>query len=80
DDVHPKVKELAVSIIRAVPGLPYAGIDFMTLDITKDPDEVGYAVIELNASPMLSMHCIPYEGKERNVQAEIVDMAFPETR
>lgn len=79
DKIHPKIKELALRIISAIPNLPYGGIDFLTPDITKDPEKVGYAVIEINDSPMLSMHCIPYKGKERNVAKEIINLAFPET-
>lgn len=76
DIAHPKVRELAPRIIRAIPNLPYAGFDFMTPDITKDPNEVGYSVIELNDSPMLSMHHAPYEGKSRNVSKKIIDLLF----
>jgi len=80
DEIHPKIKELAPKIIASIPNLPYAGFDFMTPDITKDPDEVGYAVIEINDSPMLSMHHFPYIGKERNVAKDVIDIAFPETK
>jgi glutamate--cysteine ligase len=76
DIAHPKVKELAIQIIKAIPGLPYAGFDFLTPDITKDPSDVGYTVIEINDSPMISMHHEPYEGKKRNVSAKIVDLLF----
>ncbi len=76
DKVHPAICDLATKIIRAIPGLPYAGIDFLTPDITKNPQDVGYTVIELNDSPMLSMHHEPYEGVSRNVSAEIINMLF----
>lgn len=76
DLAHPKVNELALKIIRAIPELPYAGFDFLTPDITKDPLEVGYTVIEINDSPMISMHHEPYEGTKRNVASKIVDLYF----
>jgi cyanophycin synthetase len=72
DKIHPYIKELAPKIIRAIPGLPYAGIDFLTTDISKDPREIGYCVIELNASPMISIHHLPCVGKSRNVADEII--------
>lgn len=76
DEAHPKIKILAPKIIRAIPGLPYAGFDFMTSNITKDPDKAEYAVIEINDSPMLSMHHFPYKGKKRNVAKDIIDLVF----
>jgi len=76
DRVHPKVLELATKVIRAIPGLPYAGFDFLTPDITKDPYEIGYTIIEINDSPMISMHHEPYMGEKRNVSAKIIDMLF----
>lgn len=80
DKAHAKIKKLAPRVIQAIPGLPYAGFDFMTPDITKDPEITGYAIIEINDSPMLSMHHMPYLGKKRNIAKEIIDMTFPDTR
>jgi cyanophycin synthetase len=80
DIVNPKVKKLAVKIIQSIPGLAFAGIDYLTKDITADPTKRNYIVIEVNDSPMLSMHHVPYSGKERNVAAVIIDQLFPETK
>lgn len=76
EKIHPKIRKLAPKIISSIPDLSYGGIDFLTPDITKDPEKVGYAVIEINDSPMISMHHIPYEGKERNVAKDIIDLIF----
>ena len=76
EKVHPKIKKLAPKIISAIPDLSYGGIDLLTPDITKDPEKVGYAVIEINDSPMISMHHLPYEGKSRNIAKEIIDLIF----
>ena len=78
--VNPKVKKLAVKIIRSIPGLAYAGIDYLTKDITAEPTKRNYIIIEVNDSPMISMHHVPYIGKQRNVAGEIIDMIFPETK
>ena len=80
DKIHPAVKKLAQKCIQAIPGLPYAGIDYLTHDITKAPSKGNYIVIELNESPMLSMHHLPYQGKGINIAKEIIDMVFPETK
>lgn len=77
--LHPSVKELAVKTIQAIPGLAYGGIDYMTKDITKKPTKNNYIIIEVNDSPMISMHHIPYQGASRDVAKEIIDLLFPET-
>lgn len=79
--VHPDVKKIAVRAVQAIPGLPYAGVDFLTnRDISKKPSQKSYIIIEVNDSPMISMHHFPYEGKRRNAAAAIVDILFPETK
>lgn len=82
DDVHPSVFDLAVQCVRAIPGLQFVGVDFMTKDITAQQTDDSYIVIEMNASPMLSMHDIPYKGKNRGAARAFVDILFsdPSTR
>lgn len=78
DLVHPDVKKLAVATIRSIPGLAYAGIDFMTnQEISEKPLKNQYIIIEVNDSPMISMHHYPYEGKERDAAGAIIDILFP---
>lgn len=72
EKAHANMKKIAPAIIKAIPGLPFGGIDFMIEDIALDPLNEPYAVIEVNSSPMLSMHHEPYEGAGRNVAHEIV--------
>ena len=78
--IHPGVKKLAVKVINAIPGLSFGGIDYLTIDVTKAPNSRNYIIIEVNDSPMLSMHHYPYYGKSRNVAKEMIDMIFPETK
>ena len=80
DEIHPAVKKIAVKAIRAIPGLAYGGIDYMTKDVTQKPNTRNYIIIEINDSPMISMHHIPYQGKSRDVAKEIIDLLFPETK
>jgi cyanophycin synthetase len=80
DIIHPAVKKLAVKVINSIPGLALGGIDYLTKDVTKAPSNRNYIIIEVNDSPMISMHHIPYQGVERNIAKEMIDMIFPETK
>ena len=81
DQVHPDIKKIAIKTIKAIPGLAYAGVDFMTnQDISKKPTKNSYIIIEINSSPGIFMHYSPYQGKSRNVAKEIIDILFPETK
>jgi len=81
DQIHSEFKKIAVKAICAIPGLEYAGIDLMTnKDISKKPMKKSYVIIEINSSPEIAMHHLPYQGKSRNVAKEIIDILFPETK
>ena len=78
DKAHPSVAEVALRAINAIPGLAFAGIDFMTPDIYAPQTENSYIIVEINASPMLSMHDFPYEGKSRMAADSFIYSVFPE--
>lgn len=81
DLVHEDIKKIAIKTINAIPGLAYGGVDLLTnIDISKKPTKNSYIIIEINDSPMISMHHFPYEGKPRNAAAAIVDTIFPGTK
>jgi len=81
DMVHPDIKKIAVKAIRSIIGLPYAGIDIMvSKNIREKPTKKNYVIIEMNSSPMISMHHFPYKGKTRNVAKKIIDILFSETQ
>jgi len=81
DLLHEDIKQIAVEAIRAVPGLAYGGVDFLTnRDISEKPSSDSYIIIEINDSPMISMHHYPYEGQPRDAAGAIVDIMFPETK
>ena len=80
DIVHPSVIEICKKALSAVPGLPYAGVDFMCHDIRKAQSPGSYAILELNPLPGIGIHIAPGAGKSRNVAAMIADMIFPETK
>lgn len=79
DLVHPSVREIASAALASIPGLPYAGIDFMCADIRKEQGGATYRVLEINSVPGIGIHMAPGRGRPRNVAAMIVDMIFPET-
>ena len=81
NQIHSEFKKIAVKAICAISGLEYAGIDLMTnKDISKKPTKKSYAIIEINSSPEVVMHHLPYQGKSRNVAKGIIDILFPETK
>jgi len=79
DLVHPSVIENCIKALKSIPGLPYAGIDYISKDITKEQTSNIYSIIEINTVPGIHMHMKPAIGKSRNVAKYIVDLMFPET-
>ena len=77
ESVHPAVAARAIDAARAV-GLDIAGVDIVTLDITRPLEEVGGGIVEVNAGPGLRMHQEPSAGKPRPVGEAIVNLLFPE--
>ncbi len=80
DLVHPSVKEIAVKAVNAIPELDFAGVDFMTPDITKPQTADSYIIVEINSSPGLCIHEFPYEGEARHTDLEFLFIMFPELR
>lgn len=80
DEVHESVKRVAVEAVRAIPGLSWAGIDFMTKDVYGPQKKDSYTIIEMNSSPGFDMHDMPMQGKPRGVTKEFLYLMFPELR
>lgn len=76
DMVHPQNVFMAERISRVI-GLDICGIDVMTSDISVPIEDVGGAVLEVNAGPGFRMHLAPTEGLPRNVAAPVIDMLYP---
>lgn len=77
DTVHPSVKDIALKTIRAIPGLEFAGIDFMTTDVTAEQNNSTYIIVEINSSPGFDIHDMPYTGKNRQTAAAFLRLLFP---
>jgi len=80
DQVHPSVKKIALQAINAIPGLSFAGLDFMSKDITKEQTKGNYVIIEVNDSPGFDIHDFPYQGKKRYAAREFLFLIFPELK
>lgn len=80
DMIHPSVITNCLKVFQAFPGLPYAGIDYMSKDITKEQKDHDYRIIEVNTNPGANMHMLPGYGESRNISEAIADMIFPETK
>lgn len=80
DLVHSSVKEISLKAINTIPGLAFAGIDFMSSDITKEQTKDSYVILEINDSPGFDIHDIPYQGKNRHAAREFLFLIFPELR
>lgn len=77
DDIHPSVAEVVVKAVQSIPGLSWAGVDFMTTNIHQEQTSESYSIIELGALPEFAMHDMPMIGKKRNVTQEFLKLVFP---
>ncbi len=78
DTIHPSVGEIALRAINSIPGLAFAGVDFMTENIHQQQNADTYKIIEINHSPALEMHHFPFQGTPRNAAREFILTMFPE--
>src|SRR5690606_9877216 len=76
DVLHYDNRVMAERAVRAV-GLDVGGVDFISPDITRSYQEVGGAIVEINAAPGFRMHVAPTEGKPRDAAGPVLDMLFP---
>ena len=77
---HSSVIKICQNLLVTFGNLAYAGIDFMTEDISKPQQNGTYSIIEVNTIPGVSMHMKPGIGKAENVPKMMVDLIFPETK
>lgn len=76
DEVHPANIFMFERIARII-GLDICGIDIMVRDLKSPINEIGGAILEVNAAPGFRMHIDPSEGLPRNAAEPVVDMLFP---
>ncbi len=69
---HPKTKQILERAGRAV-NFPTMGFDFIIQDITKDPDEQKWGIIECNSLPFIDLHHHPLQGEPVNAASAVWD-------
>ena len=71
-EVHPKLHtelERAAKIV----GDPLLGFDFITTDVSADPDTVRWGIIECNSVPFINLHHDPLVGEPINIAGMVLD-------
>lgn len=72
-ETHPKFFEY-LKMAAEVVNYPVIGFDFIVDDITKDPDEQKWGIIEANSAPFIDLHHFPLIGAPINVASKVWDM------
>ena len=79
DRVHASAVEIAKRALAAFPGMPYAGLDFISQDITAPQTPERCSIIEVNPLPAIGPHCAPARGAPQPVAAWLANLIFPES-
>lgn len=70
---HPETKRILEAVGRVV-DFPVMGFDFITPDITKNPNEQKWGIIECNSLPFIDLHHHPLEGTPINAAKYVWDL------
>ncbi len=73
DDIHPSYKQIALDAAKAM-GVKITGLDMMIQEIDQPATAQNYSVIEMNFNPAIHIHCHPYKGKNRHLDAKMMDI------
>jgi D-alanine-D-alanine ligase-like ATP-grasp enzyme/L-alanine-DL-glutamate epimerase-like enolase superfamily enzyme/acylphosphatase len=72
DETHPSLLEVAVAAVRAIPGLPHAGVDFLVQDLRLPIDEQAAGICEINSTPGQTANDFPLYGPRRDVSTDMI--------
>lgn len=72
DEIHKEFKEIAISAVKAIPGIPYAGVDFIAKSISVKPNSSNHIISEIEFSPA-PIAQFPYQGKSRDIAGALLD-------
>ncbi len=72
DMVPDSYKKIALDAAKAM-RVNITGLDMMIEDLNKEASANNYAIIEMNFNPAIHIHCHPYVGKNRRLNAKILD-------
>ena len=70
--VHPKLRQELERAAKII-GDPFLGFDFITTDVSADPDTIKWGIIECNTVPFINLHHDPLEGESINVAKMVLD-------
>lgn len=73
DETHQSLLDEAVRAVAAIPGLNYAGVDFLIPDHRKPLADQHAAICEINSSPASGSQHFPMYGPARNVSRALVE-------
>ncbi|NME68622.1 bifunctional glutamate--cysteine ligase GshA/glutathione synthetase GshB [Flammeovirga aprica] len=72
DDIPDSYKKIAVEAAKAL-DVKITGLDMMIDDINEEATDDNYAIIEMNFNPAIHIHCYPYKGENRRLNAKVLD-------
>jgi len=70
--INPNIERLCAKAAKAM-GKYLVGIDVICEDISRDPSEQSFSVLEINGKPDLYIHYKPTHGETRNVIRDIIE-------
>jgi acylphosphatase len=72
DATHPSVSDLAMAVVAAVPGLPYAGLELVMEDHRLPVERQSVTILEVSSRPEQVVHQFPMYGPARDVSQQLV--------
>ena len=72
-NTHPKILDYLKRAGDAL-NAPVIGFDFIIPNITEDPDNQRWGIIEANSLPFINLHHFPIEGTPINAAAKVWDL------
>ena len=77
DIVDASYKKMAEKAVRTI-GAQICGVDMIAQAFKQPLNPLNYTILELNSNPVLYFHNFPYQGQNRHVEREILDLLdFP---
>ncbi|GAA4829680.1 hypothetical protein [Garicola koreensis] len=73
----PRVKQAAVSAVKAIPGLPAAGVDILWDSKETRVKDDSFVIIELNSRAHIGVNMYPTVGTGQDLPKAIIDDHFP---
>jgi glutamate--cysteine ligase len=73
DTMHPSYKDIAAASAAAI-GVKICGVDMIVSDHTVRATGENYSIIELNFNPALHIHNYPYDGENREVEKDLLNL------